>query len=159
MRPTLAALVPAAVLALAATPAAAAVPSNRAIALEFGLSPPPRPGAAPARLLALTASAWLEGPLEATATVAWADPAGRGAAPLVLGAAGLRARFGRTWQGALAADLGWASDGAAVRGTTCAASVGLGRALGAVTVAARVGWRALPTGGRAEAWLGASAAF
>lgn len=67
-RMTLARIVLAAALAAAAAPASAQL-SNRSIAVESGLSAPLRAGAPTAAALALSATTWLDGDLEAIARV------------------------------------------------------------------------------------------
>ena len=66
---TLARIVAAAALATAAAPAAAQL-SNRSIALESGLSAPLRDGGPASGAVALSATAWLDGDLEALARLA-----------------------------------------------------------------------------------------
>lgn len=73
-RMTLARIVLAAAVAVVARPAAAQL-SNRSVALEAGLSAPLRGGAPAAQAFALSATAWLDGELEAVARVArWSGP-------------------------------------------------------------------------------------
>jgi hypothetical protein len=71
----------AAALVLAGTPAAAQL-SNRSIAVESGLSAPLRAGGGAAETFALSATAWLDGDLEAVARLArWAGPRTPGRVP------------------------------------------------------------------------------
>lgn len=58
------------VVVVAAAPAAAQL-SNRSISAEAGVSVPARRGSGSAETIALAATAWLDGELEAVARVAW----------------------------------------------------------------------------------------
>lgn len=82
----------AAAAALAAGPSSAQL-SNHGIAVESGISSPLGKGGAPSATFALSASAWLEGDLEAVARVAYrsaAETGGRAAASAATGTVGLR---------------------------------------------------------------------
>lgn len=121
----------AAAAALAAGPAFAQL-SNHGIAVESGISSPLGKGGAPAATFALTASAWLEGDLEAVARVAYrsaAETGGRAAASAVTGTAGLRLSLGHApLRPQLFVDAGWArleADGAVASG----GAFGVGAAL------------------------------
>jgi hypothetical protein len=104
-------LLAAAVLVAAATPAAAQL-RNRSIALEAGLSAPLDAPGGPRPAVALAATCWLEGSVEAVARVAYAaepQPGGRGSAALVAGTAGLRVSLlPDPLRPQLGLELGWA---------------------------------------------------
>jgi hypothetical protein len=88
----------AAAAALAALPASAQL-SNHGIAVESGISSPLGKGGAPAATFALSASAWLEGDLEAVARVSYrsaAETGGRAAASALAGTVGLRLSLGHS---------------------------------------------------------------
>lgn len=114
---TLARAVLALALAAAAVPAGAQL-SNRSIAVESGLSAPLRGGAPAAPALAVAATGWLDGELEALARVAWwaaARPGGRGADAGAdvgggwAGTAGLRlSLLPEPLRPQLSVELGWA---------------------------------------------------
>jgi hypothetical protein len=85
--------VPAAVLLCHAAPALAQL-ANHSIAVESGVSAPVSGGAGAGLALALSATAWIHGPLEAVVRVGKAaapETAGRRPAAAVTGTAGLRA--------------------------------------------------------------------
>jgi len=150
-------ILPAAVLLLLPTAGAASVPSNRAIALEFGVDTPAAAAGPAASLVSLTASAWLDGPVEAFATVARADGGVRGTS--ARGTAGLRAVAGRVLQASIGADVGleYGADGSA--GPTWGAGAGVGRRLGPIVMGLRSWLRSGPGGLRLELAAGIGAAF
>jgi hypothetical protein len=124
-------IVLAAAAALAAGPASAQL-SNHGIAVESGISSPIGKGGAPSATFALTASAWLEGDLEAVARVSYRsapETAGRGAASAVTGTAGLRLSLGHgPVRPQVFLDAGWArleAGGAVASG----GALGIGAAL------------------------------
>lgn len=142
-------------LLLAAVGLAAAAPargqlSNHAIALESGISSGFAAGAAPAVPVAIAASRWLEGDVDAVARVAFGaarETAGRGAAAFARWTAGLRwsPGCGRA-RPQLHLEAGAAtSRGAAPRWTAGAAAGVEAFVLRDVALAARVGGR-LPLG-------------
>jgi hypothetical protein len=121
----------AAAAALAAGPASAQL-SNHGIAVESGISSPLGRGGAPSAAFALTASAWLEGDLEAVARVAYrsaAETGGRAAASAVTGTVGLRLSLGHeSLRPQVFLDAGWArleADGVVASG----GAFGVGTAL------------------------------
>ncbi len=97
-------------LALAASPAEAQL-SNRSIAVESGLSTPLGAASGTGGALALSASAWLDGDLEAVARASFASAAGtpgRGASSAVSGTVGLRLSLGHApLRPQVSADVGW----------------------------------------------------
>ncbi len=104
------ALLSAAVLA-AASPAAAQL-SNRSIAVESGLSAPLEGDAAPRAALALAATTWLDGDLEAVARLAFGaapETSGRGLDGAVTGTVGLRlSLLPEPLRPQVSLELGWA---------------------------------------------------
>jgi hypothetical protein len=123
------------------------------MALEAGLSAPLR-GVGPATpALALTASFWLEGPVEAVATVCAADVGSPGGRPG--GEAGLRATVGDRRGLSAAGVAGWAEDGRGRAAAMAGGGLGLGWRAGPVTVGARMGLRAGAGGARLLVLLGA----
>lgn len=130
MRPHL--LVAVAVSLASASPAAAQL-SNRSISLESGLAVPLGEGGAAAVPVALAATTWLEGPLDAVARLSFGvagEPSGRAAAHRLEGTAGLRWSFGSdAVRPHVQLELGWARsaapDGAGADGLVAAAGAGL----------------------------------
>jgi len=117
--------------ALAASPSAAQL-SNRGIAVESGVCAPLRRAGSLRPTLAISASTWLEGDVEAVARVAFSsagETAGRDAVPALAGTLGLRLSLGRApVRPQLFAEGGWARV-EAVRGAANRATLGLGGAL------------------------------
>jgi len=146
-----------AVLLLLPAAGAASVPSNRAIALELGLEEPASTTGPPASLVSLRASLWLDGPIEAFATVARADGGARGTS--VRGTAGLRAVAGGLLQGSLGADVGLESGADGNTGPTWGAGAGLGRRLGPLVAGLRTWLRSGPGGLRLEIVAGVEVAY
>jgi hypothetical protein len=121
----------AAAATLAAGPASAQL-SNHGIAVESGISTPLGKGGPPSATFALTASAWLEGDLEAVARLSYRSApqtGGRAAASAVTGTAGLRLSLGHgPVRPQVFLDAGWArleEDGAVASG----GAFGVGAAL------------------------------
>lgn len=137
--------------------AAASAPSNRAIALEVGLARPASAAGPAASLVSLTASLWLDGPVDVFASVARADGGVRGTS--VRGTAGLRAVAGRVLQASLGADVGleYGADGRA--GPTWGAGAGLARRLGPLALGVRSWLRSGPGGLRVEVLAGVEASY
>ncbi len=153
-------------LAAAASPAAAQL-RNRSIALESGLSAPLSSADPGHAALALAASAWLDGELEATARVSFAAAAetgGREPVTTASGTAGLRlSLLPEPLRPQLGLEIGWARvegpRGAGDR-LALAASSGLEWFPARdVAVSARAALRAAGTALSAELTLGAAAYF
>ncbi len=147
-------------LLLAAPSVTLAVPPGRTLALEAAvLAPISREGPAlPA--LAVGAAFWLEGALEATASLTWADArrtAGRAAA--VAAVAGLRVSAGERCRASAWAEVGVEPGARGRVGGSTGAGLGLAARRGAVTVGGRAGLRVGPDGGRGELRLGLEAGF
>lgn len=155
-----------AALALAARPAAAQL-SNHSIAVESGLSAPLSGGAGAGAALALAATTWLAGDLEAVGRVALASAPGtqdRAAARAWSGSLGLRLSLstGR-FRPQLSADLGWGRVGGSA-GEGSALVLGLGAGLEAfpardLSVAVRAGLRGAGTALSLDAVLAVAAYF
>jgi hypothetical protein len=147
----------AAVLLLPHPSAAAPRGSHRAMALEAGLSAPLRGGGPATPALALTASFWLEGPVEAIATVCAADVGSPGGRPA--GEAGLRATVGDRLGLFGEAVAGWAEDGQGSAAATAGGGLGLAWQAGPVTLGGRLGLRAGRGGPRLVLLLGVEGYF
>ncbi|WP_242346514.1 hypothetical protein [Anaeromyxobacter terrae] len=160
-----------AVLALlaACSPAAAQL-SNRSISVESGISLPVGDASRASVPVAILATAWLEGPVDAVARLAFgtaAEPSGRGTARRVEGTAGLRWSFGTDpLRPQLQLELGWAHAAgweAAAPASGVAAAAGAGLEWFArrdAALAARASLRrAAGEGWRPELTLGASFYF
>jgi hypothetical protein len=154
-------------LAAAAVPAAAQL-SNRSIAVESGLSAPLRAGEPDGAALALTATRWLDGELEAVARVAIrAGPrtGGRGSDGVgYSGTAGLRlSLLPEPLRPQVSIELGWARvDGPAGPADRLALGAGIGLewfAVRDVSVAARGALRGAGGAATLEVVLGAAAYF
>ncbi len=160
----------AALAALLASSPAAAQLSNRSISVESGLSFPTGDGSHASVPVAIAATAWLEGPFDAVARVAFraaAEPSGRGTARRAEGTAGLRWSFGTdALRPQLQLELGWAhaagwEAAAPASGLVAAAGAGLEWfARRDVALASRASLRRGPgEGWRPELTLGASFYF
>jgi hypothetical protein len=148
------------VLLGAAPGAASAVPPDRALVLEAAVLTPVSGEGPPLPALSVGAAFWLEGPLEATASLTWADArrtTGRAAA--LAAAAGLRASAGERLRVSAWAEAG-AEPGARGRvGGSVGAGVGVAVRRGPFTLGGRAGLRLGPDGGRGELRLGVEAGF
>ncbi len=160
------ALVSLSLLAVAAP--ALAQRADRSISLESGACVPLRAGERTAIPVALAASAWIEGDLEAVARIAYASvpqTGGRAAADLASGTLGLRWSAGTdAVRPQLEVEAGWAR---ARRGESPSSAVALGAGIAVewflvrdLSLAARAALRrgALP-GWRVDVTLGATAYF
>jgi hypothetical protein len=147
----------AALLLLPFPSAGSPFPGHRALSVEAGLSGPLRGGAPAAPALAVTASFWLEGPVEATAAVSFADLGARGGRPS--GEAGLRATAGGRWNAFAEAVAGWAEGGRGRVGVTAGAGAGIGLRAGAWALGLRAGLRAGGDGPRLLVLAGAGGYF
>ncbi len=158
-------LAPALAALLAASPAAAQL-SNHGVAVESGLSAPLRGGGRTGGTLALSASTWLTGDLDAVARLARASvprTGDRGADLAWLATLGLRLSLGhRTVRPHAFADLGWATGSGEGGSSRLAVRVGAGlEAFLArdLSISAGAALRAVGGAGAGEAALSLAAYF
>ncbi len=156
----------AAALLLAAMPAAAQL-SNHSLAVEAGLSSRPRAPGYTGSSVAVTATRWIEGDVEALARVAFASAArtdGRAAASALSGTLGLRVSLLHDpVRPQLEAEIGWAR---VFEGEEAEDRIGLGIGAGVewfpvrdLSLALRIALRGPPAALTAQATFAASVYF